>query len=718
MINGLIDGIRRDPVLSIRTATVVIAAYNSSDKSKAQADYVCSGVDDDVEIQAAVNALPAYGATLLALAGHYFLSNTVSRAIDNVLIVGEGIGTYFTNDGVTAIFSAGTQDGWLFQNFATDAGGIDITNATEYTLTNIAVGTDYYSYHPSGGLAAPRLKLLYTSAALPAPGVDNMRNCWVEDGYLYQCNMEGQEFRIWDVTVPSAPVHLSTLAIRCLDVRKSGNHCYVTTAGDDTVKVIDVSDPSNPVQVGQIIDSTNLDLCHGAYLAGHYLYVAAYGNNAAGRGRFTVIDILDPTIPIKVGSIQDDTYTQGAHDIVVEGKYAYLSTHLATSLTVIDISDPTNPTVVGGAAFIQQMASILKKGRYVFTGNNESIFSFDVSDPTTPVLVDSITGIAHGGCYWMDWYGDNYIIGAGSDGVTIFDVSDPTNIVIGDGAIPTGATAVRNVFVDGKYVYVGFCTAADSRFAVYEIEHGISTVGAYPLYTQNLSGRGKLTHNLYGLDAQGAEALPSLSEQCNMLQIPLMGWTEALILDGASTEKPTLLEVGTSVTADSSALRRTELDGFCVGRNDIKKIDWEKKARIVFNYCVYSIDAQSVSRLQIKEVSGIGALGAKGVGIRVDSLALVGESYGTALGEVNLGDLVNGRVYQIKVIIDSPTTIRWYVSGVLKGIQSTANTIPTSCAGAQSYLVHSINNGAGGGCDCKARLMQPRIWQAFAYGFL
>ena len=43
----------------VRTATFVVAASDSSAKSKDQADYVCDGVDDQVEIQAAIDALPS-----------------------------------------------------------------------------------------------------------------------------------------------------------------------------------------------------------------------------------------------------------------------------------------------------------------------------------------------------------------------------------------------------------------------------------------------------------------------------------------------------------------------------------------------------------------------------------------------------------------------------------------------------------------------------------
>jgi hypothetical protein len=56
-----------------RSATIVIAASDSSAKSKAQADYVCDGIDDQVEIQAAIDALPSSGGSILLLEGTFLL---------------------------------------------------------------------------------------------------------------------------------------------------------------------------------------------------------------------------------------------------------------------------------------------------------------------------------------------------------------------------------------------------------------------------------------------------------------------------------------------------------------------------------------------------------------------------------------------------------------------------------------------------------------------
>lgn len=61
-----------------RCATFVIAANNSSELSKTGADYVCSGVNDDVQIQAAIDALPPSGGKVYMEAGEYNISATIN----------------------------------------------------------------------------------------------------------------------------------------------------------------------------------------------------------------------------------------------------------------------------------------------------------------------------------------------------------------------------------------------------------------------------------------------------------------------------------------------------------------------------------------------------------------------------------------------------------------------------------------------------------------
>lgn len=93
-------------------------------------DYLVDGTADDVQVQAALNALPSTGGQLILFGGNYNFSATATRAINNVTISGDGKGTYVANNGATALFSAGAQTGWVFKDFRTDAGFITMANDT------------------------------------------------------------------------------------------------------------------------------------------------------------------------------------------------------------------------------------------------------------------------------------------------------------------------------------------------------------------------------------------------------------------------------------------------------------------------------------------------------------------------------------------------------------------------------------------------------------
>jgi len=85
-VSGIGIGSTAAPV--VRTATVVVAASDASAKSKAQADYVCDGTDDQVEIQAAIDTEKHVKLT----EGTFVLSNRLQLDSDT-LLEGSGFGT-------------------------------------------------------------------------------------------------------------------------------------------------------------------------------------------------------------------------------------------------------------------------------------------------------------------------------------------------------------------------------------------------------------------------------------------------------------------------------------------------------------------------------------------------------------------------------------------------------------------------------------------------
>lgn len=76
-----------------RTATVVVAASNSSTKGKQAADYVCDGVADDVEINAAIAQVATLGGKVSLFEGTFNIASSINITASNIVLEGQGMGT-------------------------------------------------------------------------------------------------------------------------------------------------------------------------------------------------------------------------------------------------------------------------------------------------------------------------------------------------------------------------------------------------------------------------------------------------------------------------------------------------------------------------------------------------------------------------------------------------------------------------------------------------
>jgi hypothetical protein len=131
-----------------RSATIVVAASDSSEKSKAQADYVCDGTNDEVEIQAAITALPVVGGKVYLCEGNYLkgaaagitVPSNVELELNNAAIIklADGINAdacIFTNADQTGgnsniIISGGTLEGNEENQTAGSMYGINFVKVT------------------------------------------------------------------------------------------------------------------------------------------------------------------------------------------------------------------------------------------------------------------------------------------------------------------------------------------------------------------------------------------------------------------------------------------------------------------------------------------------------------------------------------------------------------------------------------------------------------
>jgi hypothetical protein len=115
-------------------------------------------------------------------------------------------------------------------------------------------------------------------------------------------------------------------------VAVSGSHAWVVDRGDG-LRVIDVSTPSNPVEVGHYLSS------------GTAWAVAASGTIAFladGTEGLRIIDISTPSSPGEIGSYNTPGF---AMHVTVSDGIAYVADDLG--LEVIDVSTPSSPFALG-----------------------------------------------------------------------------------------------------------------------------------------------------------------------------------------------------------------------------------------------------------------------------------------------------------------------------------------------------------------------------------
>ena len=90
-----------------QAATFIVAASDSLHKERA--DYVCDGVDDQVEIQAAIDALPSIGGAVKIMEGIFNITNRIELKV-NTHLSGMGLATRINNNNQTgkdAIYAKG-----------------------------------------------------------------------------------------------------------------------------------------------------------------------------------------------------------------------------------------------------------------------------------------------------------------------------------------------------------------------------------------------------------------------------------------------------------------------------------------------------------------------------------------------------------------------------------------------------------------------------------
>jgi hypothetical protein len=188
-------------------------------------------------------------------------------------------------------------------------------------------------------------------------------------------------------------------------VAVSGSHAYVADRYGRS-RVIDVSDPASLFEVGVF----GVGYSHEAVVVnGNYAYVLDVFTFPPYL-YLRVIDVSTPSEPIEVGSLQFDWPGWG-EGMAVSGSYAYIGDYW-DGFRVVDVSDPESPLQVGFVDIPDHANGVAISGGLGYVANCDAgLRVIDVSDPASPFEVGfsdtpgEAQGVAVSGgfVYVADW---------------------------------------------------------------------------------------------------------------------------------------------------------------------------------------------------------------------------------------------------------------------------------------------------------------------------
>jgi len=229
------------------------------------------------------------------------------------------------------------------------------------------------------------------------------------------------------------------------------NYLYLTDY-DEGLRILDISDPKNPAEVGFYNpDQDGFD--NHIKIIDNYAYVT---NSEQG---LQIIDISDPTNPVLKKSLSEEYLSLlNIYDFAISGNYAYFciwKTYDTKGIKVLDISDPANPDTlpdIDQEYFSGSMLDMASDGNYLYIGDDEALRVIDISDPYNPAEIKAFDPEIN---FWTTsiFIKNTYLyLTDYAGGLHIIDITNPSS------PIKEGFYEVqyaKRVAVSDDYIYLG-----------------------------------------------------------------------------------------------------------------------------------------------------------------------------------------------------------------------------------------------------------------------
>lgn len=262
--------------------------------------------------------------------------------------------------------------------------------------------------------------------------IGNAERFVYRDGYAYvETSSFANRLYVYDLTDPSHPSFLSEAALPNQVRRIVLGEGLLFAQTTDTVHVVDISDPSMPVEAGTIEPDGGVD---SMAAQGSLLYTIG------GDGLLSVYDLASPGEPDLIG-----TYTSGClflntntrEGIAIDGDRLVLQGLL--DLELLDISDPASPVPLACVRRSEIAPAVKQSGQVPDRGllgnpdlvfNNGTLFlrdfergitSIDWANPSNPVLIGNQDTL--GRALDIAFAGDIALVADNTDGIALIDTN-------------------------------------------------------------------------------------------------------------------------------------------------------------------------------------------------------------------------------------------------------------------------------------------------------
>ena len=295
----------------------VVAADDTTAAKKAAADYVCDDTADEVQINAALNALPATGGRVILLEGTFTLADPISIPKNYCVLEGQGDSTFLDGDGL-----ANTEHAIL------------VPARTSCEIKNLRIQTEdggaktchgIYVTGASNGLVIDNVTITDSDAdgihILPNNTYDiHIHNCNIDDadGYGIYVDPLGTKYtyrmHIKDCLVVgtgSAGIYLGGTGVGNWYCEINNN--IISTAGGQGIQALEMaySDFSNNVSIGNTSDGIILNGVHTNIEGGQF-----YNNGGDGIELATAVE-CNISGNVCTGNTASGIATDGASNITL-----------------------------------------------------------------------------------------------------------------------------------------------------------------------------------------------------------------------------------------------------------------------------------------------------------------------------------------------------------------------------------------------------------------